>query len=41
MMNIYMTRDNLEELVFNTLAAGATMDEINTLIKKLNIQVRN
>ena len=39
MLTVYMTRDNLEELVINTLKIGATMEQVRELIEKLNIKL--
>lgn len=36
----YMTRKTLEEMIFNTLSKGASMEEVHKLIEKLNVQVR-
>ena len=37
MITTYVTRDTFEHLLINTLKKGASNDEINKLIKKLNI----
>lgn len=39
-MKTFITRKNLEDMIFNTLSKGATMEEVHKLIDKLNIVVR-
>lgn len=35
----YVTKDTFEHLLINTLKKGASNDEINKLLKKLNISL--
>lgn len=40
MIRTWMPREYLEKLVMNALARGYTMEAINLVIDKLNIEVR-
>lgn len=38
-MKLYISEENLNELVINTLKAGYTMKEIHEMMEKLNIVI--
>jgi hypothetical protein len=36
-MTLYISEENLNELIFNTLKSGCTMKEIHELLDKMNV----